>query len=82
MNKWRIVNIFYFSGTGNAKQIALWCSEMAIEKGIDCQLFNMAETEPESIDYIKQQHLIIKKSGYCKNHLIHIAYTLYILGTV
>ena len=38
-----ILKIFYFSGTGNAKQVALWFSELAIQKNIDCQIFNIAE---------------------------------------
>ena len=37
--------IFYFSGTGNAKQIALWVTECAKEKGIDVQLCNIATTD-------------------------------------
>ena len=53
------MKIFYFSGTGNAKQIATWFSELAIERGTDCQLFNMAETDVKSIDYIRPQDLLI-----------------------
>lgn len=33
MNTIKKVSIFYFSGTGNAKQIALWISEFAEKKG-------------------------------------------------
>ena len=56
---YRKINIFYFSGTGNAKQIATWFSELAIERGTDCQLFNMAETDVKSIDYIHPLDLLI-----------------------
>jgi Pyruvate/2-oxoacid:ferredoxin oxidoreductase delta subunit/flavodoxin len=34
--------IFYFSGTGNAKQIALWVSECAKARGIGSQLCNIS----------------------------------------
>lgn len=36
------VVIYYFSGTGNSKNVALWLSESAVEKGIDCQVINIA----------------------------------------
>ena len=53
------IKIFYFSGTGNAKQIAKWFSEFAVEKNIDCQLFDIATTNVKSIDYIKPDDFII-----------------------
>ena len=56
---YRKIYIFYFSGTGNAKQIATWFSELTVEKGTECQLFNMAETDVKSIDYIDPQDLLI-----------------------
>jgi Pyruvate/2-oxoacid:ferredoxin oxidoreductase delta subunit len=37
------LKIFYFSGTGNAKQVAVWFSGLAIQKNIDCRIFNIAE---------------------------------------
>ena len=44
--------IFYFSGTGNAKQIALWVSECAKERDIDSQLCNIAAVDSvEKFDY-------------------------------
>ena len=53
------IKIFYFSGTGNAKQIALWFSELAVERNMDCQLFDIAKTDVRSIDYINSQDLVI-----------------------
>ncbi|MDR0872702.1 MAG: EFR1 family ferrodoxin [Prevotellaceae bacterium] len=35
------LTIYYFSGTGNAWQIALWFSEYAKEKDIDCQMIDI-----------------------------------------
>ena len=53
------IKIFYFSGTGNAKQVAIWFSELAVEKNIDCQLFGIAKTDVRSINYVNPQDLII-----------------------
>jgi ferredoxin len=35
--------IYYFSGTGNAKQVAKWFCQFATEKEIDCELVNIEE---------------------------------------
>ena len=34
--------VFFFSGTGNAKRIALWIYEMAVQKRIECHLNNIS----------------------------------------
>ena len=51
--------IFYFSGTGNAKQIARWFSEFAINKSIDSQLYDIAKTDSRTIGAIDPKALII-----------------------
>jgi Pyruvate/2-oxoacid:ferredoxin oxidoreductase delta subunit len=43
------VIIFYFSGTGNAKQIASWFAEFARKKGLDCTWVNMQTIDAKSI---------------------------------
>jgi len=53
-----VLKIFYFSGTGNAKQIALWFSEQAIQKDMDCRLYNIAESNSAS-DLINPDDIII-----------------------
>jgi len=53
------IKIFYFSGTGNAKQIANWFSELAVERNVDCQLFDIETTDVKAIDYVVPQDLII-----------------------
>ncbi|VBB48274.1 conserved membrane hypothetical protein [uncultured Paludibacter sp.] len=50
--------IFYFSGTGNAKQIAYWFSEFAVKKEIDCQIFNIAKTSVQTIPTLSKDTLI------------------------
>ena len=59
MNSIRNVAIFYFSGTGNAEQIALWVSELAVERGIGCQLYDIAKTDIKIIGTILADSLII-----------------------
>ncbi len=54
----RIV-IFYFSGTGNAKQIAVWISKFAIKRNIECQLFNIARIDLNSMEPIAPETLIV-----------------------
>jgi ferredoxin len=51
--------IFYFSGTGNARQIALWLSEFAHKKGIDCQLKDIAKTDLQNMGAIDPEALIV-----------------------
>jgi ferredoxin len=51
--------IFYFSGTGNARQIALWLSEFAQEKGIDSRLMDIAKTDLQNMGTIDTEALII-----------------------
>ena len=52
------IKIFYFSGTGNAKQVAQWFSGLAAENSVDCQLFDIAKTDVRSIDYINSEDLV------------------------
>ncbi|MDR2039913.1 MAG: EFR1 family ferrodoxin [Bacteroidales bacterium] len=44
MNSTQEAVIFYFSGTGNSRRIASWFSDLYHEKGIDCRMFDIAET--------------------------------------
>ncbi len=53
------VTIFYFSGTGNAKRIALWFSEIAFQKGIDCKIFDITKVEVNDISSIIDNSLIL-----------------------
>ena len=51
--------IFFFSGTGNARQIALWLSEMAREKGLDSNITDIAKTDCPWLGTIDPEALII-----------------------
>ena len=58
MNKIEELQIFYFSGTGNARKIAKWLSEYALKKQIICKIFNIAKMELDSI-LINRNALIV-----------------------
>lgn len=53
------MSIFYFSGTGNAKQIALWFSGVGVKRGLDCKIYNIAKTDPKNIEAFDTGTLII-----------------------
>ena len=59
MHKYSKILIFYFSGTGNSKQVAMWISEFAADKTIDCKLFDISKTEIEQLEVIDSNALII-----------------------
>lgn len=58
MNGIREIVIFYFSGTGNAKQIALWFSEFATQRDIFCKTFDISKTDAKVIESISSDTLI------------------------
>jgi len=45
MNETRKLIIYYFSGTGNSKNIAHWFANVANNKGFDCEIFNIAQID-------------------------------------
>jgi Pyruvate/2-oxoacid:ferredoxin oxidoreductase delta subunit len=51
--------VYYFSGTGNARQIAFWLSDFAREKGIDCRLKDIAKTDVPIAEAVDPEDLII-----------------------
>lgn len=58
MNEYRKIVIFYFSGTGNAKQVALWFSEFAIINNINCQIFDISKTDIDKIEALSSDTFI------------------------
>lgn len=59
MNTNKKVSIFYFSGTGNAKQIALWISEFAKKKGFNTQIFDISNCDAEKTSVLIENALIL-----------------------
>lgn len=41
--------VYYFSGTGNSKNVAMWLSDVAKEQNIECQLINIGQIDRLSI---------------------------------
>ncbi|NMB81332.1 MAG: 4Fe-4S binding protein [Ignavibacteria bacterium] len=59
MNAYHKTLIFYFSGTGNSKQVSKWISEFAAAKSIDCVLFDISKTDISRLEPIDSNALII-----------------------
>lgn len=59
MNNIKKAVVFYFSGTGNAKRIALWFAEFAARKGIDCQIYDIAGCDIGNIAAFIENALIL-----------------------
>ena len=54
-----VLKIFYFSGTGNARQVASWFSGLAIQRKTDCRLYNIAETDSKSVTVNAEDVILI-----------------------
>lgn len=52
------VIIYYFSGTGNARNTALWIRDEAKEAGVDVKLFNIAKISKHEVPAPKENSLI------------------------
>lgn len=57
-SKFQKIVIFYFSGTGNAKNTAFWVADEAKKLGIDTTLVNIAEKKTISASEIDENSLI------------------------
>lgn len=53
--------IYYFSGTGNARNVALWFADEAITRGFRTEVINIAAVSRESIIQPPENTLI----GFC-----------------
>lgn len=58
MSKPSEIIIFYFSGTGNAKRVALWLYEFASSQNIACHLHNIANCQPHHPENISRDALL------------------------
>lgn len=59
MIAYKKIYIFYFSGTGNSKQVARWISEFALARSIDCELFDISKTDISQSEPLDSNALII-----------------------
>ncbi len=55
----KIFTIYYFTGTGNSKNTALWLADRANESGIICKLFNIAIIDRNNIPTPEKNETII-----------------------
>jgi Pyruvate/2-oxoacid:ferredoxin oxidoreductase delta subunit len=53
------VIIYYFSGTGNSKNAALWFSQVADENNIERQIINIAQIDRHSIEPPEPDSLVV-----------------------
>lgn len=51
--------VYYFSGTGNSKNVAVWVSQVAKENGIECQINNIAQIDRHSVEQPEQGALVV-----------------------
>lgn len=51
--------IYYFTGTGNSKNVAAWFSQVAAENGIECQINNIAQNDRHSIEQAETGALVV-----------------------
>lgn len=59
MNHMDRLIIFYFSGTGNSRRIALWLSELALENNIPCCSYDIATTDISNVQPIDNSATIV-----------------------
>jgi Pyruvate/2-oxoacid:ferredoxin oxidoreductase delta subunit len=59
MNAYSELVIFYFSGTGNAKQVAGWFSEFAEKRNIASRIYDISKTEKDNLEPVNNHALII-----------------------
>lgn len=50
MTPFHKLTVYYFSGTGNSKNVALWISKVAEEKNLECSLINISMIERRVIE--------------------------------
>lgn len=58
-NAYKEVVIYYFSGTGNSRNVAFWLSQVGKEKGVECRMINLAEADRLSIQAPEPDSLIV-----------------------
>ena len=51
--------IYYFTGTGNALNVASWFKNVAVERNIECALVNIAEIDSYPIEAPPENALVV-----------------------
>jgi Pyruvate/2-oxoacid:ferredoxin oxidoreductase delta subunit/flavodoxin len=58
MNTYCELLIFYFSGTGNSKQVARWFSELAAKRNITSHIYDISKIEKDTLEPVNSNALI------------------------
>ena len=59
MNDYKKLLIYYFSGTGNSRNVAYWIAKKAEERNIEVTLINIGQTGRRSIQPLPEEALVI-----------------------
>lgn len=59
METYKKVIVYYFSGTGNSKNVAVWLSQVAEENNIESQIINIAHIDRLSIEQPDPDWLVV-----------------------
>jgi flavodoxin len=59
MKTYKKVTVYYFSGTGNSKNVAFWLSQAAEAKSIESRIVNIAQIDSRSIEPPDPDSLVV-----------------------
>lgn len=59
MSLYRKIRIYYFSGTGNSRRIALWIRGFAVSEDVECEILDIANANLEKTKILDSDVLII-----------------------
>ena len=59
MGPYREVVVYYFSGTGNSRNVAEWFRQVAEKDSIECKIVNIAQTDRRSITPPDPESLVV-----------------------
>jgi Pyruvate/2-oxoacid:ferredoxin oxidoreductase delta subunit len=57
-SSWSKISVFYFSGTGNARQIALWIADLARENQLECAIYDISKLQSKEIEPLSNDTLL------------------------
>jgi Pyruvate/2-oxoacid:ferredoxin oxidoreductase delta subunit len=57
--KYKNIDVYYFTGTGNSLKVARWISEVARGKNLNCDIINIAKTNVHSLNSPAKETLVV-----------------------
>ena len=58
MKTYEKVIIYYFTGTGNALNVAKWFKDVAVDRKMDCQIVNISKISSFPLITLRLMHLL------------------------